>query len=1387
MGQVRHPQTEMMLAALRDEKVETWFDLGLFLDRLREERPVPAREAPEKLEDFQREIAAGVGFLTFDFGVDGVSVEIAKYALALRRLLPDVRVHYIAGHFADLAGNVIDADSNWHEIETIRTFESWSGYRDFFSRKLERGGPLYNELIGRLWNEAQATCRALGELVEAHDIRLLYLVNTNSNPGNVALALATVLVSEFLQIPVINNCHDFYWERGASKIQREVEETPKGPRDHFYTNAHVGEIFSLLEMLYPWESRSWVAACINAAQLDALCTRFGFSPANLAEIGTAVDTDRFARPERRRARETWSQVAEILRDSRSRLRARAVADVLEGDVLDPESRRPLLIAARTQANVDFVSGNVVLLQPTRIIPRKTIELDFKLIEKLFDDAPFREAFRSDPQKKLTLLVTGPVALGNEAYLERIVRNFEKLVTRLDAEVRDRVYLGFLFSEFDRPEFRAQHEEPVDIPDLYGIASLVVLPSETEGRGLPIIEAAACGVPIFARHYEPAEVFSSVIGLNHAQEDRLDVIVFSGSRMKDSTIEKVRDRLLFPDLLEERGRHNRQVVERRFSMNVLERDLGTILSKLHLQLQPAASRANRARAALASFEERVRVQNPVLVKLLAAEHREYLSGFGRMGFMLMLKSLIDPSYFRIEEQRQRGMAFEFARTLMRRSARTREIDLAAEAEFYGCVESLFLEREGEMPIRIDHSLAYRHRNRIRYPYRELTPQELTGVIVSIHHDLFGSPECVEVSEEMSPLVADWAGMVARCYGGGRAAIDDRDFLRRRLEQNVPIAIFPGKLTEHELEVFVLQTVRLRLGLGIHDEIPREKGRALERLAPITLIERGSPMPGDVSAESLARYLAERAASDKEFRLLSERDLCRVVASEQRSVGIDFRLLGGPALEVLRTIREAGGFIIGLCEQAAVTTDGADIERFHIGRATDATTANMLGIPLDSGYVQWAPAGLRPTLAYPTPVQTAKSLSETLHGPRFARLCKRFGEKKVHEALREDAITCGSSVESVLDRLASRGRARPKSVAHEALNGVYDDGCPWSGVIASVPRSLRYEILSSKRGNQTVPDFVRRFDRSPRRRARIAWNGGYILNAELVGKLGLAESYIGSPLGLIIERGTLVCPPLFDKPAFLVGEDRSLSIRRVSCAGGVRMRAGRSSVELGPERRNLADPGDTACFYDLLYDELTLPGDGRSIVRLVGHRIMEIVETKPDQHPPVLPVGLVVSFPAGGVPRGWEPGRALAIDVLGLSGIANAVEAGPLLLDDGEVALDMEREGWKTRTSIQTQAARLDFLDMRGPKIAIGLDERGVLAVLAVNGRIRESVGATHADMAEILAARGMQSAMGFDPGGSASLVVGGEILNISPYNHDYERNVHSLPPEPRGVANAVVGY
>ena len=141
----------------------------------------------------------------------------------------------------------------------------------------------------------------------------------------------------------------------------------------------------------------------------------------------------------------------------------------------------------------------------------------------------------------------------------------------------------------------------------------------------------------------------------------------------------------------------------------------------------------------------------------------------------------------------------------------------------------------------------------------------------------------------------------------------------------------------------------------------------------------------------------------------------------------------------------------------------------------------------------------------------------------------------------------------------------------------------------------------------------------------------------------------------------------------------------------------------------------------------------------------------------------------------------------SDVEHAIEAGPLLIRSGKLDIDMEREGWKTGNSIATQAARTDYEDMRGPKIAAGLDKQMNLHVLIINGRIRESVGARHQDMAQILKKQGIIHAMGFDPGGSATLVVDGQNLNISPFNRDFEKDIYSLPPEPRPISNAVIGW
>jgi exopolysaccharide biosynthesis protein len=142
---------------------------------------------------------------------------------------------------------------------------------------------------------------------------------------------------------------------------------------------------------------------------------------------------------------------------------------------------------------------------------------------------------------------------------------------------------------------------------------------------------------------------------------------------------------------------------------------------------------------------------------------------------------------------------------------------------------------------------------------------------------------------------------------------------------------------------------------------------------------------------------------------------------------------------------------------------------------------------------------------------------------------------------------------------------------------------------------------------------------------------------------------------------------------------------------------------------------------------------------------------------------------------------------LSGVEHAIEAGPMLMRHGKSAIDMEKEGWKSQHSQRTQAARVDLENLRGPKIAAGLDREHNLYIVTINGRIRESVGATHQDLVRILRKYNIVSAMGFDPGGSVSLVVDDRMLNIPPYNQSYETNIYSAPPQPRAISNVIIGW
>ena len=407
----------------------------------------------------------------------------------------------------------------------------------------------------------------------------------------------------------------------------------------------------------------------------------------------------------------------------------------------------------------------------------------------------------------------------------------------------------------------------------------------------------------------------------------------------------------------------------------------------------------------------------------------------------------------------------------------------------------------------------------------------------------------------------------------------------------------------------------------------------------------------------------------------------------------------------------------------------------------------------------------------------------------------------EIISKDALENGTPIVKLLEQIkqSTNGSKTVEKVKSSFAGGVYEDGLPWSGVLAEIDTKRHQWKFAAHIANnkpKNVPVLINEYKKKSKNpnKIELAWNGGYILNPELVGKLGLPETYIGSPLGLLIMDGEVFCPPLFNKPAFIIYKNGEVDIRKVNSKSGFVVKGKQSQLVFKPETYNTYSNSEP-CYYDLSYSEEMIQGNGHVIIRLAGNTVKQIIKTKAKEMVPIIPVGITLSIPLKlfsiDIFKEGEPVNMKLLEPevnpYKWDEISYAIEAGPMLIDNGKQILNMEEEGWKTTNSIKTQAARLDFTDMRGPKIAVGITEKGKLMVLMVNGRIRESVGATHFDMAGILLKYGMDKAMGFDPGGSSTLVVDGEIMNISPYNKDYEKDIYSLPPEPRFVANAIMGW
>jgi hypothetical protein len=104
----------------------------------------------------------------------------------------------------------------------------------------------------------------------------------------------------------------------------------------------------------------------------------------------------------------------------------------------------------------------------------------------------------------------------------------------------------------------------------------------------------------------------------------------------------------------------------------------------------------------------------------------------------------------------------------------------------------------------------------------------------------------------------------------------------------------------------------------------------------------------------------------------------------------------------------------------------------------------------------------------------------------------------------------------------------------------------------------------------------------------------------------------------------------------------------------------------------------------------------------------------------------------------------------------LQAGPLLVADGEVAYDADRDDEGFRAAAHQFDP--DPTVGRHPRAAVGLADGRILAVVC-DGRSAREAGLTLTELARFMAALGCREALNLDGGGSTALISGGRLQNV----------------------------
>lgn len=260
----------------------------------------------------------------------------------------------------------------------------------------------------------------------------------------------------------------------------------------------------------------------------------------------------------------------------------------------------------------------------------------------------------------------------------------------------------------------------------------------------------------------------------------------------------------------------------------------------------------------------------------------------------------------------------------------------------------------------------------------------------------------------------------------------------------------------------------------------------------------------------------------------------------------------------------------------------------------------------------------------------------------------------------------------------------------------------------------------------------------RRLAVAINGGFFNrnNKFPLGALRQNDRWLSSP---ILNRGIVAWG---DRDGFWFGRGRFFEVFQTAAQRwpGIFLNSG------------YVQPG-LARYTPAWGPTYTPASDGETIVTVGGNRILQRVAAGSSAIAIPRDGYAIAIRDAPQLATAFVPGTPIAIEQgtvpPELQQFPQALGAGPLLLQDGRLVLDAAAESFSTA-----------FARQAAPRSAIARDRRGNLLLVAFGDRVGGK-GPTLTETARLLQLLGATDALNLDGGSSASLYLGGELINRPP--------------------------